>query len=149
MNLIKYISGTAMLLTISLVALTAQTPKTPTKDTFKARLSAVPADARTRANLTGSGTATAMLEGTKLTVSGSFEGFKTAATTAELHSAVIAGVRGPAIGDLNITKATSGSINGSVNLTPEQLNNLHHGGIYVEIHSQSAPEGVIWGWFLK
>lgn len=120
-----------------------------TKETYKARLSTVPADARTRASLTGSGAATATLEGTKLTVSGSFEDFKTAATTADLHSAVIAGVRGPAIADLTITKATSGSIAGSVNLTPEQLNNLHHGGIYVEIHSESAPEGVIWGWFLK
>lgn len=120
-----------------------------TKETYKARLSTVPADARTRASLTGSGAATATLEGTKLTVSGSFEDFKTAATTADLHSAVIAGVRGPAIADLTITRATSGSIAGSVNLTPEQLNNLHHGGIYVEIHSESAPEGVIWGWFLK
>lgn len=120
-----------------------------TKETYKARLSTVPADARTRASLTGSGAATATLEGTRLTVSGSFEDFKTAATTADLHSAVIAGVRGPAIADLTITRATSGSIAGSVNLTPEQLNNLHHGGIYVEIHSESAPEGVIWGWFLK
>lgn len=120
-----------------------------TKETYKARLSTVPADARTRASLTGSGAATATLEGTRLTVSGSFEDFKTAATTADLHSAVIAGVRGPAIAALTITRATSGSIAGSVNLTPEQLNNLHHGGIYVEIHSESAPEGVIWGWFLK
>ncbi len=140
-----YAAAAAMLLTFSIAAvLTAQS-----KETFKARLSTVPADARTLANLSGSGTATAMLEGTKLTVNGSFEGFKTAATTADLHNAVIAGVRGPAIAGLTITKATSGTISGSVNLTPEQLTNLHHGGIYVEIHSESAPEGVIWGWFLK
>jgi len=144
MNLTRYLSAAALLLSLSIAVVSAQT-----KETYKARLSAVPADARTRANLTGSGTATAMLEGTKLTVSGSFEDLKTAATTANLHSAVIAGVRGPAIADLTITKATSGTIGGSVNLTPEQVNNLHHGGIYVEIHSESAPEGVVWGWFLK
>lgn len=126
------------------ISLTAQT-----KETYKARLSAVPADARTRAELTGSGTASATLEGTKLTVSGSFEGLKTAATTANLHNAVAAGVRGPAIADLTITKAMSGTISGSADLTPEQLKNLQHGGFYVEIHSEKAPDGVIWGWLLK
>ena len=39
------------------LSLTAQT-----RETYKARLSPVPADARTRADLTGSGSATAMLE---------------------------------------------------------------------------------------
>jgi hypothetical protein len=120
-----------------------------TRETFKARLSPVPADARTRADLTGSGSATAVLEGTKLAITGSFEGLKTAATTANLHSAVAAGVRGPAFADLTIAKATSGMITGSADLTPEQLTNLHHGGLYVEIHSEKAPDGVIWGWLLK
>jgi hypothetical protein len=126
------------------LSMTAQT-----RETFKARLSPVPADARTRADLTGSGSATAVLEGSKLAITGSFDGLKTAATTANLHSAVAAGVRGPVIADLTIAKATSGTITGSVDLTPEQLTSLHHGGIYVEIHSEKAPDGVIWGWLLK
>jgi hypothetical protein len=119
------------------------------RETFKARLSAVPADARTRAALAGSGTATATLDGTKLAVTGSFEGLKSEATTANLHSAVAAGVRGPAIADLTIPKATSGAITGSVDLTPQQITSLQHGGFYVEIHSEKAPDGVLWGWFLK
>ncbi len=139
MTFIRYAAIAALAL-----SLTAQT-----KETYKARLSAVPADARTRADLTGSGTATAMLEGTKLTVSGSFEGLKTAATTADLHSAVAAGVRGPVVAGLTIPKATSGAIAGSLDLTPAQLTSLHHGGFYVEIHSEKAPDGVIWGWLLK
>jgi hypothetical protein len=120
-----------------------------TRETFKARLSPVPADARTRADLTGTGSATATLEGSKLTVTGSFDGLKTAATTANLHSAVAAGVRGPVIADLTIAKATSGAITGSVDLTSQQVDNLHHGGLYVEIHSEKAPDGVLWGWLLK
>ena len=120
-----------------------------TKETYKARLTAVPTDARTRAELTGSGTATATLEGTKVTVSGSFADLKTNATTANLHIAVAAGVRGPALGDVTISKATSGTISGSIDLTAEQLKNMQHGGLYLEIHSEKAPEGVIWGWFLK
>jgi len=120
-----------------------------TRETFKARLSPVPADARTRADLTGSGSAIAVLEGSKLAITGSFDGLKTAATTANLHSAVAAGVRGPVIADLTVAKATGGMITGSVDLTPEQLTSLHHGGLYVEIHSEKAPDGVLWGWLLK
>jgi hypothetical protein len=118
-------------------------------ETFKARLSAVPADARTRAELAGSGSASAVLTGTKLGITGSFEGLRSAATVASLHSAVAAGVRGPAIADLTISKATSGTIGGSIELTPQQLTSLRKGGLYVEIHSEKAPDGVLWGWLLK
>jgi hypothetical protein len=105
-----------------------------TKETFKARLSATPADARTRAALAGSGTASATLVAP--------------ATTATLHSAVAAGVRGPSIADLTISKGVSGTIAGSVDLTAQQLASLHKGGIYVLIDSEKAPEGVLWGWLL-
>jgi CHRD domain len=118
-------------------------------ETFKARLSALPADARTRADLAGSGTASALLTDTKLAITGSFEGLRAAATSASLHSSAAAGVRGPAIGDLTISKATSGTITGSVDLTPEQLTSLRKGGFYVQIYSEKAPDGVLWGWFLK
>jgi CHRD domain len=118
-------------------------------ETFKARLSALPADAKTRADLAGSGSASAVLSGTKLAISGSFEGLLTPAKTASLHFAVAAGVRGPAIGDLTISKATSGTITGSIELTPQQLASLHKGGLYVQIYSEKAPDGVLWGWFLR
>jgi len=134
----------AVALTLATQAITAQS-----RETFKARLSALPADARTRAALAGSGSVTAILEGTKLSVSGSFEGLVTPATMANLHDAVAAGVRGPAIADLTIAKATSGMITGTVELTAPQLANLHKGGLYVEIHSEKAPDGAIWGWLLK
>jgi hypothetical protein len=140
----RYAVFAAILLTVAIQAITAQS-----RETFKARLSALPADARTRAALAGSGSVTATLEGTKLSVTGSFEGLVTPATTANLHDAVAAGVRGPAIADLTIAKATSGMITGSVELTAPQLANLHKGGLYVEIHSEKAPDGAIWGWFLK
>jgi len=119
------------------------------KETYKTRLSATPADARTRAALAGSGAASASLSGTKLTVTGSFDGLVSPATSASLHSAVAAGVRGPAIADLTISKAVSGTISGSVDLTPQQMTSLHKGGIYVLINSDKAPDGVLWGWFLQ
>lgn len=118
-------------------------------ETYKARLTAVPADARTRPTLAGTGSATAALAGSTLTVTGSFEGLLSPATMAQLHSAVAAGVRGPVIHDLTIPKATSGMISGSVDLTPQQIESLHKGGLYIQIHSEKAPDGVIWGWLIK
>jgi hypothetical protein len=118
-------------------------------ETFKARLSALPADARTRADLAGSGTVSALLTGTKLAITGSFEGLRAAATSASLHSSAASGVRGPAIGDLTTSKATNGTITGSIELTPEQLTSLRKGGLYVQIYSEKAADGVLWGWFLK
>ena len=117
-------------------------------EAFKARLSAVAADARTRASLAGTGAVSAQLNGTKLTITGSFEGLLSPATKAEVHGAVAAGVRGPVIGALTISKAASGTISGSIDLTPAQLTSLRKGGIYIQIHSESAPDGVLWGWLL-
>jgi hypothetical protein len=118
-------------------------------ETFKARLSPLPADARTRADLAGSGSASAVLTGAKVAITGSFEGLRTAATAASLHSAVAAGVKGPSIGDLTISRATSGTITGLIELTPQQLISLRKGGLYVQIQSENAPDGVLWGWLLR
>jgi hypothetical protein len=117
-------------------------------DTYKARLSPVPADAKTRPDLSGLGTATAVLSGTKLTITGSFDGLKSAATVAHLHNGVAAGVRGPSFVDLTISKSTGGSLSGTADLTPQQIQNLRKGGLYVQIHSEKAPEGVLWGWLI-
>jgi hypothetical protein len=125
------------------LSLTAQS------EAFKASLSPLPADAKTRPDLAGSGSVSAVLSGTKLGITGSFEGLLSAATTASLHGAAAAGVRGPAIGDLTISKATSGTITGSIELTPAQLASLHKGGLYIQIHSEKAPNGVLWGWLLR
>lgn len=118
-------------------------------ETLKARLTAVPADARTRPTLAGIGSATATLNGSKLSVTGSFEGLLSPATMAQLHVAVAAGVRGPVVGDLTISKATSGSLSGTFDLTPQQVESAHKGGLYIEINSEKAPDGVIWGWLMK
>jgi hypothetical protein len=138
-------------LAVPLIALlvTALSLAGENKETFKAWLSATPADARTRASLAGSGTVSAVLEGSKLTVNGSFQGLLAPATKATLHSAVAAGVRGPAVADLTISKGMDGTITGSITLSPQQLESLHKGGLYVMIDSDKAPEGVLWGWLVR
>ena len=74
--------------------LAAQAP-----ETYKVRLSPVPVEAQTRANIAGIGSATATLAGMKLSITGSFEGLLSPAMDAKIHQGPVTGVRGPAILD--------------------------------------------------
>jgi hypothetical protein len=116
--------------------------------TFKARLSPVPIDVAMQATISGSGTATAVLTGTKLTVTGTFEGLRSPATIAQVHKSPTRGVRGPVVFDLVPSAGTSGTINASVDLTPAQVTDLEKGRLYLQLHSEKAPDGNLWGWLL-
>ena len=52
------------------------------------------------------------------------------------------------IGDLTATQATSGTISGSIELTKAQIDDLAAGRLYIQLHSQKAPDGNLWGWLL-
>ena len=116
---------------------------------YRARLTTVPMDGGMRNTVAGSGSASATLAGTKLSISGTFDGLKSPATLARLHSGVARGVRGDSVGELTISKATKGNLSGSVDLTPDQVKGLREGRLYIEIASEKAPEGNLWGWILK
>lgn len=116
-------------------------------DTFKARLSPVPIDVTMLSTVAGSGLLAAVLTGNKLTITGTFEGLRSPATVARIHRAP-KGIRGPAILDLTVSKETSGTVSGSIELTPAQVEDLRNGRLYVQIHSERAPDGNLWGWLL-
>ncbi len=130
------------------VPLAAQAP-----ETYKVRLSPVPIEAQTRANIAGVGSATATLVGAKLSIAGSFEGLRSSATNAKLHQGPVTGVRGPAILDVTIAHSasgkTSGTINASLDLAPQQIESLKKGRLYIQIDSEKAPDGNLWGWLLR
>lgn len=117
-------------------------------DKFRARLSPVPVEAATVAGITGSGSVTAALTGTTLTITGTFEGLRTPATVAHLHTG-LKGVRGPVVFDLIVSKATSGTIGGKLTLNRAQVEDLKKSRFYVQINSEKAPEGNLWGWLLQ
>ena len=117
-------------------------------DTFKARLSSVPVETAAQARNAGSGSATATLSGRTLVVRGTFEGLQSRATLAQIHLGP-KGIRGPVMFDLVVTKAASGSITGSLTLTAEQVEALKQSRFYVQIHSETSPDGVLWGWLLQ
>ena len=119
-------------------------------DRFTARLAWVPTAGVDR--VSGKGTATGTLSGRTLTIAGSFEGLGGPATIARLHEGIAKGARGKAVSDLTITKATSGSISGSVMLTQEQVDALRQGRLYIQVHGEKglAPDGAnLWGWLLR
>ena len=62
---------------------------------YKVRLATVPMDGGMRSTVAGTGSATAVLTGTKLTVTGTFDGLLSPATTARVHRGPAMGVRGP------------------------------------------------------
>ena len=120
----------------------AQTPQ------YRARLAPVPLDIAMQSTIAGGGSATATLQGSTLTITATFSGLKTPATVARLHRSPKTAMRGPAIGDLAVTAGTSGTISGTIELTKDQVDDLAAGRIYMQVHSQKAPDGNLWGWLL-
>jgi N-acetylglucosamine kinase-like BadF-type ATPase len=59
------------------------------------------------------------------------------------------GVRGPAAFDLTVSHDIAGTLAGSFPLTDAQVAALGAGSIYVQIHSEKAPDGNLWGWLLE
>ena len=131
-----------LLVFLAAATLSAQAPRT-----FTARLSTAPVEAANAATLTGIGAVTATLTGNKLVVSGTFKGLQGAATAARLHVAPM-GMKGPAMLDLQATKASAGTISGDLTLTAIQADHLTRNRVYVQLHSEKAPEGALWGWLL-
>jgi len=115
---------------------------------YRARLSPVPLDVAMQATVAGSGAVTATLNGNTLSVTGNYTGLKTASTVARVHRSPRTAMRGPAIGDLKVTPGISGSINGTLELTKDQIDELASGRLYIQLHSEKAPEGNLWGWLL-
>ena len=127
----------------------AMTGEAQTAERFKVRLTTVPMDGGMRGTVSGSGSATATLTGATLSISGTFEGLKSPATAATLHSGAARGVRGVSVADLVVSKAVRGTVTGSVMLTPDQVKGLRDGRLYLELASEKAPDGNLWGWILK
>jgi len=140
--------STAVLLAVSACVLLQGTPLAQAKSQFRARLSPVPLDVAMQNVIAGSGTATATLTGNKLAISGTFSGLKSAATSARIHVAA-KGLRGAPILDLTVTPGTNGTLSGTFELTPQQVDDLTHSGFYIQLNSEKAPEGTLRGWLLQ
>ena len=117
-------------------------------EVYRARLSVVPLDVAMQANVAGLGQVTATLAGNRLTVTGDASGLKSPATTVSIHRGP-KGIPGPAILQLTATKTTSPMITGTLDLSPQQVEDLKGEQLYVQLNSERAPEGNLRGWLLK
>jgi hypothetical protein len=121
---------------------TAQAAKT-----YRTRLSPVPVPAFT-ATIVGTGTVTATLTGSRLSISGSYDGLASPATQAKIYKSPKPGIRGDAVLDLKVSGGTSGTITGQFDLTPAQVQELAANRYYVQLFSEKAAEGNLWGWLM-
>jgi hypothetical protein len=139
------VAWVVVLAAASAASLAAQSGKT-----YRTRLSPVPMTTAMASTVAGFGTVSAVLSGNKVTITGSFEGLRSPATIAQIHRAP-RGIRGPVVEklDLKVTNnpnGTSGTLAGALELTPQQVADLEKGWLYVQLHSEKAPDGNLWGW---
>ena len=113
--------------------------------TYKSKLMLMPLKLEVATQLTGQGTATAVLTGTKLSITGTYERFNSPATAAHVHRGA-KGMRGPSVSDLKVTGGTSGTFSGDLTLTQMQADDLGRERFYITVSSEKSPEGLIWGW---
>lgn len=113
--------------------------------TFKARLSTVPVSAF-NPNIVGTGSVTATVTGGKLSLSGSYEGLASPATAARIFKSPKPGIRGDALFDVKVSGGTSGTLSAQIDLTPAQVQEIAQSRYYVQLFSEKAAEGNLWGW---
>jgi hypothetical protein len=141
--------GVAVVAAIGVAAVVTATAAAQTQEKYKVRLATVPMDGGMRTTVAGTGSATGVLAGNTLTVNGTFDGLLSPATAARLHRGPAMGVRGPSFAELTVAKTQKGTLSGSVELAPEHVRALKAGQIYIQIASEKAPDGNLWGWFVK
>jgi hypothetical protein len=139
----------AAVLSVAAVVWFAPSGAAQNPERYKVRLTTVPMDGGMRNTVAGFGSATATLAGATLAINGTFDGLRSPATAASVHSGAARGVRGASVAELTVSKAAKGTLTGSINLTPDQVKGLREGRLYIELASEKAPEGNLWGWILK
>jgi hypothetical protein len=117
---------------------------------YQVHLSAMPFnDATQPVMTTGKGSATATLDGDMLAISGTFTGLPGRATKARLSLSRGPGIPGDPVVDLTLAGDVTGKVTGQIKLDPSQLAALRGRRLYIQIDSEIAPSGHLWGWLLE
>ncbi len=115
---------------------------------MRARLSTVPTDLAMQETIAGLGAATATLAGTTLTLEGTYRGLKSAATSVRVYESPRPGLRGPLVGEFASGGGTAGTFKGTLSLTRDQAAAFAKGLLYVQLQSEKALDGNLWGWLM-
>jgi hypothetical protein len=139
---IKIRSVSILLAVLSFVPLAAA-------EKYQVYLSPMPFTDATQPIMIGKGTATATLEGDTLSISGSFAGLSGPATKARLSLSRGPGIPGNPVVDLMLVGDVAGKVTGQIKLDASQLAALRSRKLYIQIDSEKAPSGHLWGWLLE
>ena len=116
---------------------------------YQVYLSPMPFNDATQPIMQGKGTVSATLDGDTLSISGTFTGLSGPATKARLSVSRGPGIPGNALADLTLTGDVAGKVTGQIKLDPSQLVALRGRRLYIQIDSEKAPSGHLWGWLLE
>jgi hypothetical protein len=116
---------------------------------YQVHLSPMPFNDATQPIMQGKGTASATLDGDTLSISGSFAGLTGPATKAHLSVSKGPGIPGSPLVDLILVGDVAGKVTGQIKLDPSQLVALRGRRLYIQIDSEKAPLGHLWGWLLE
>lgn len=125
----------------------------PTTDrpAFYTTLDRLPVDFNTASTMLGAGWAGGEVLAGQLSVDGRFEGLDSPATEAHLRRAR-PGLRGPVIVALQVVgegDGRAGVVEGTLPLDRALEEALRAGELYVQIASESNPDGVLRGWLMS
>jgi hypothetical protein len=115
---------------------------------YQVYLSPMPFNDATQPMMQGKGTASATLEGDTLSITGTFAGLTGPATKAHLSLSRGPGIPGTAVVDLTLAGDVAGKVTGQIKLDASQLAALRGRRLYIQIDSEKAPSGHLWGWLL-
>jgi CHRD domain len=115
---------------------------------YQAYLSPMPHNDAMHSNVTGKGAAVATLEGDTLSLNGTFTGLAGVATKAHVCLSKAAGIPGTPIFAVTVPPVTEGKVTGTFKLDKSQVAEFQKGNLYIQIDSEKAPNGNLWGWLL-
>ena len=143
-------SGIGFAAVVALAALTAPgAAQTPDVERFGGRLSRLPVDLQTTSTIRGEGKVTAELRGRELTLSAEFRGLSGLVTAVHVHNAPRARPGGVAFPiDIGDPPGTAGAIAATVTLSDAQAAELRAGRYYLQVHTETNPDGELRGWLL-
>jgi hypothetical protein len=115
---------------------------------YQAYLSPMPHNDAMHANFSGKGSAIVTIDGDKMSLSGTFTGLASAATKAHVCLSMAPGIPGKPIFEFTVPAAVEGKVTATFKLDSAQVTALKTGKLYIQIDSEKAPTGNLWGWLL-
>jgi hypothetical protein len=115
---------------------------------YQAYLSPMPHNDAMHANFSGKGSAVATIDGDTMSLNGAFMGLASAATKAHVCLSMAPGIPGKPIFEFTIPAAVEGKVTATFKLDSDQVTALKAGKLYIQIDSEKAPNGNLWGWLL-